>query len=794
MKKINKANWNTIPKFAAGVCLIVLIVASALLSCVNQERVLAHSTERDSYLFHLEKASISLENGREAEARIELDSCPPGQRGWVWDHLSLLVDYAPLSMRGHTDSVASVAWSPDGMRIVSGSYDETIRIWDAVTGNCINTLVGHTDAVTSVAWSPDGMRIASGSSDDTIRIWDANTGDCQQIVSPSTEEQFWGIVKFIAWSPDRLNILIGTYRGFCVLNLDTEEVIGGFKFDAEIDVWRDGNLARAVAPTCTITSFQRGEVLESIKFSEVFGDLPEGPESFLQGTVGKFTLSPLGTRVIFAIEMCAFGESHPPSKHILFLFDIESEKIVWKKPMSGLYALFFHPDGNRIICISGGEFVLLDSASGVTIPALRSREAERLGGVFRFALSPDGSLYAGCDDETLRIWDVETGEMLHHLREKEGFSDIRIQAWSPVGNHIALGLGNGNLLLCEVESLDGPTTTEAESQQPLLKLVRPMDIEPLGLDIHGGLELSLESDDFSPFGWNPDGEYAIFDAYSPAKGESLYLWESRTNKMIQELSVPANLGIESTTFCSGGRFLVGRSTGGRDFLRWDLKSGDPTPQVWNDEWDEGDGEDPHEFDNACWSPDGILIAIERNSGGICLWNPETDQHSQPLGAKGIPLAWSNDGTRLAIHTIDGIEVWDTSNANLLHTIKYPDQDLENLVWSADGLRFVCETTRGMAAWDSTTGERIWTNYDIGVHGNLAWSPDGTLIVLGQGLILDAITGRVIHSLEGGVDGPVVWSINGERLYFGNRILFRHPQDARETALKFLEMPSISGPK
>ena len=71
----------------------------------------------------------------------------------------------------------SVAYSPDGQRIISGSYDKTIRIWDAETSAAVGKpLEGHSGWVESVAYSPDGQHIISGSEDKTIRIWDAETG------------------------------------------------------------------------------------------------------------------------------------------------------------------------------------------------------------------------------------------------------------------------------------------------------------------------------------------------------------------------------------------------------------------------------------------------------------------------------------------------------------------------------------------------------------------------------------------------------------------------------------------
>ena len=75
------------------------------------------------------------------------------------------------SLTGHQISVTSVAVSPDGRRIVSGSDDKTVAVWDLDAGTLIGMLTGHQYAVNSVAVSPDGWRIASGSHDDTVAVW-----------------------------------------------------------------------------------------------------------------------------------------------------------------------------------------------------------------------------------------------------------------------------------------------------------------------------------------------------------------------------------------------------------------------------------------------------------------------------------------------------------------------------------------------------------------------------------------------------------------------------------------------
>ena len=78
------------------------------------------------------------------------------------------------TLTGHKHNVTSVVFSQNSQRIVSGSYDKTVKVWDANSGKELHTLTGHTNAVRSVAFSPDGQRIVSGSGDKTVKIWDAS--------------------------------------------------------------------------------------------------------------------------------------------------------------------------------------------------------------------------------------------------------------------------------------------------------------------------------------------------------------------------------------------------------------------------------------------------------------------------------------------------------------------------------------------------------------------------------------------------------------------------------------------
>jgi WD40 repeat protein len=98
-----------------------------------------------------------------------------------------------------------VAFSPDGLTLASGSWDETIKLWDVATGEVKSTLEGHVSSVNSVVFSPDGLTLASGSSDRTMKLWDVATGELK-----ATLEGHSSYVESVAFSPDGLTLASGS--------------------------------------------------------------------------------------------------------------------------------------------------------------------------------------------------------------------------------------------------------------------------------------------------------------------------------------------------------------------------------------------------------------------------------------------------------------------------------------------------------------------------------------------------------------------------------------------------------
>jgi sugar lactone lactonase YvrE len=138
---------------------------------------------------------------RESRGFSHIAISPDGRRFITYPDLAgnkiLLWDLASGAYRectGHSSGVTSLAFSPDGNFFISGSWNKTIKIWDAETGQEVKTLTGHTGNVHSVSYSPDGRQIVSCSNDKTIKFWDAESGNAVRSVSANC--------TIVAYCPD----------------------------------------------------------------------------------------------------------------------------------------------------------------------------------------------------------------------------------------------------------------------------------------------------------------------------------------------------------------------------------------------------------------------------------------------------------------------------------------------------------------------------------------------------------------------------------------------------------------
>ena len=187
---------------------------------------------------------------------VSLESCAQGLSSLQLQLQSLLLVLQGAycySYRGHKDRILTVAWSPNGKYIASGSLDKTAQVWASSQSEHFQPYIyrGHTGGVQTVTWSPDSNRVASGSIDKTIQVWDALSGEhaalywayrCCEYCSVVTEWHlycFWsadhtvrvwevatgkqlyvyrghnGSINSIVWSPDSTQIASGSTDKTC---------------------------------------------------------------------------------------------------------------------------------------------------------------------------------------------------------------------------------------------------------------------------------------------------------------------------------------------------------------------------------------------------------------------------------------------------------------------------------------------------------------------------------------------------------------------------------------------------
>ena len=262
-----------------------------------------------------------------------------------------------LTYHGHRDWVMGAVWSPDGKHIVSGgdSYmgggDRTAQVWDAVTGNLVYTFRAHTDAVSSVAWSHDGQRIVSASYDTSVKVWDAFTGLNVLIYPHHTN---W--VRAVAWSPN--GKLIATASN-----------------DGTVRVW-DASTGQDILPPLKHTNW-----VQSVAWS------PDG----------KHLASATGD-----------DGNNGNGEHSAHVWDVATGKIVYtyRGHSDEVTSVAWSPDGKRIASTSGEsehEVQVWDAFTGSNV--LTYREHTRK--IWSVAWAPEGSRIASASrDRLVLVWAI----------------------------------------------------------------------------------------------------------------------------------------------------------------------------------------------------------------------------------------------------------------------------------------------------------------------------------------------------------------------------------------------------
>ena len=331
-----------------------------------------------------------------------------------------------------TDSVFSVAFSPDGKIVAIGSSDGNIYLSDLNTGKLMRKLTGHSEDVQRVVFSPDGRTLASSSYlDETVRLWDVRTGEQKRKLTEHT-----GDIEGLAFSPDG-KTLVSSGSG-----------------DGTIRIWdvHTGNQKHAVAGHADYVYsvafnpdgkfFASGYADGSIRFWDA--------ETGLHLKTFKKTFKPNydASCLVFSLDgktlACADGLD-------IRLQDAHTgeEKMLLTGHTWGMHSVVLSPNGDTLA--SGSEDTtirLWDMHTGEHKKTLDGHKHR----VYSVAFSSDGkTLASGSDDNTVRLWNVDTGETERILTGHAGeFEGVKSVAFSPDGKTLASGGGDNVIHLWDI--------------------------------------------------------------------------------------------------------------------------------------------------------------------------------------------------------------------------------------------------------------------------------------------------------------------------------------------------------
>ena len=580
-----------------------------------------------------------------------------------------------LSIGGHTASVSSAAFSPDGTKIVSASMDRTAHIWDAATGAPVGKPMSHDAGIWTVVFSPDGSKVLTASEDKTARVWDANTGAQLARLEGHTDK-----VTSAAFSPDGTRIVTSSFdktaRIWDATTYQQLKTLSGHENTVQTAFYSpDGTQIVTASDDTTARVWDASSGQELKKFSGH------------QNAVYSAVFSPDGMRI-------ATGSDDTTAR----VWDVAT--VTQIAQMNGhddyVNTVAFSADGTKLLTASADKTARIwDAATGAQLAVLSGHEDY----VNTAAYSADGKqIVTASRDKTIRAWNVSTGAALLTISGDDNWvmssefngdgtriitasEDKTARVWdAATGQQLMMLTGHDAGLHAAAFSPDGKRIVTASEDKTARIWDAATGRQLATLAGHGNWVMDAA--------FSPDGTRIVTSSWD----QTARVWDAATANVIATLSGHTAV-VDAAAFSPDGKRIV---TSARDNSAriWDAATGQQLLKL--------DGHNGPVY-SAAFSPDGKRIVTASADRTARIWDAATGKEIATLTGHEDAVWWaafSPDGTRIVTASQDRTaRIWDAASGREIAIMRGQDNWVLHAAFSPDGTRVVT------ASRDKTA--RVW---------------------------------------------------------------------------------------
>ena len=606
------------------------------------------------------------------------------------------------SIDGH-DNINSITVTPDNSQIVSGSDNKLVKVWDLENGQLSYSLEGHRDSVNAVAVTSDGKKVVSGSDDNLVKIWYLNSGEVRDLF-----EEYSGNVNTVAITPDGKKVVSGYENGSVKLwDLESQRFLRSFEGHrgsvSVVAISRNGSriISGADDNIINIWDLQSGELLRT---------LDEHTDS-----VEAIAISLDNLQIISGAD-----------DNTIKIWDLQTGKLVqsFERHKDHVKSIAVRPKMQSTQIISGSKDKTIKAWNLNEKQQIRSFEGHQ-DRVNTIALTADGTrVVSGADDSVVRVWDLNGGGFLHSFEKHTNC--VRAVAITPDGRQVISGGDDKTIQVWDLNSGEQRYSIDEKDR------VRSVTV-------------------------TPDGSRIV----STSDDKTIKVWKLEGGKFLH--AIEGTDYVRAIAMTHDGSGIVSGSDDGIISV-WDIGNGKLLRSIKTQNGI---------IKSVAVMPDNSKIISGAVDGIINIWNPYNKKLLPPFEEHFrdvLAVAVTPDSSQVISGSDDKtVNVLNWRERKLMYSVqKGYRSGVSTVAVTSDGLRVISGSDKLLSVWD--LGDK-----NLGEHidsvKSLLVVPDKLQIISGSDdktvKIWDLYSGRLQRTLKHAKNVNVV-SItpDGSKLFFG----------------------------